>query len=108
MSMATFTAVWAFNSSNDISHTVESGGDEYDEEFTQVSDVRVQLIYSAGSFLLLSVLFGVFAWKMATVRPGPRGSSCIGAHVRGPNEALTHRSRAGSSADCSFPSPSDS
>lgn len=68
--MATFTAVWAFNSSYDISDA-ERHGDEYDEEFSQVAAVRVQLLYSAGSFLLLSALFGLFAWKMATVCSAP-------------------------------------
>jgi hypothetical protein len=66
MSMTTFTAVWAFNSSNDISQAIEYG-DEYDQEFYKVSDVSVQLIYSAVSFFMLSFLFGFFGWKMATV-----------------------------------------
>ncbi|RLN60444.1 hypothetical protein BBJ28_00023192 [Nothophytophthora sp. Chile5] len=67
MCMATFTAVWALNSSNDISKAARRG-DEYDQEFSHVSDVSVQLKYSAASFFLLSVLFGVFGWKMANVR----------------------------------------
>ncbi|KAF1777228.1 hypothetical protein GQ600_23005 [Phytophthora cactorum] len=64
MTMATFTVVWAFNSSNDISKAARRG-DEYDQEFSRVSDVSVQLKYSAFSFFLLSVLFGFFGWKMA-------------------------------------------
>ncbi|KAJ0412678.1 hypothetical protein ATCC90586_002308 [Pythium insidiosum] len=64
MSMATFTAVWAFNSSNDILYAYEYG-DEYDEEFYKVSYVSVQLEYSAISFFMLSFLFGFFGWKMA-------------------------------------------
>eukprot|EP00644_Phytophthora_capsici_P004563 jgi/Phyca11/110964/e_gw1.19.581.1 len=67
MTMATFTVVWAFNSSNDISKAARRG-DEYDQEFSRVSDVSVQLKYSAFSFFLLSVLFGFFGWKMANVR----------------------------------------
>lgn len=67
MSMATFTAVWAFNSSNDMSNAL-AYGDEYDQEFYKVSDVSVQLAYSAVSFFLLSGLFGFFGWKMANVR----------------------------------------
>lgn len=66
MTMATFTVVWAFNSSNDISKAARRG-DEYDQEFSRVSDVCVQLKYSAFSFFLLSVLFGYFGWKMANV-----------------------------------------
>ncbi|KUF77088.1 hypothetical protein AM587_10005359 [Phytophthora nicotianae] len=66
MTMATFTVVWAFNSSNDISKAAQQG-DEYDQEFSRVSDVSVQLKYSAFSFFLLSVLFGFFGWKMANV-----------------------------------------
>ncbi|RLN55469.1 hypothetical protein BBJ29_006793 [Phytophthora kernoviae] len=53
MTMATFTVVWAFNSSNDISKATRRG-DEYDQEFSRVSDVSVQLKYSAASFFLLS------------------------------------------------------
>lgn len=68
ISMATFTAVWAFNSSNDLSNA-DAFGDEYDQEFYKVSYVRVQLVYSAVSFFLLSGLFGFFGWKMANVRP---------------------------------------
>ncbi|KAJ8525570.1 hypothetical protein ON010_g15544 [Phytophthora cinnamomi] len=67
MTMTTFTVVWAFNSSNDISKAARRG-DEYDQEFSRVSDVSVQLKYSAFSFFLLSVLFGFFGWKMANVR----------------------------------------
>lgn len=73
MSMTTFTVVWAFNSSNDISDAYQYG-DEYDQEFMQVSDVRVQLQYSAGSYLLLSALFGFFSWKMAKVRLASQAS----------------------------------
>ncbi|KAJ0410217.1 hypothetical protein P43SY_002549 [Pythium insidiosum] len=68
MSMATFTAVWAFNSSNDILYAYEYG-DEYDEEFYKVSYVSVQLEYSAISFFMLSFLFGFFGWKMANFLP---------------------------------------
>ncbi|KAF1330332.1 hypothetical protein FI667_g5034, partial [Globisporangium splendens] len=71
VSMATFTAVWAFNSSNDISHAC-AYGDEYDQEFYKVSDVSVQLEYSAVSFFLLSGLFGFFGWKMANVESWKR------------------------------------
>jgi hypothetical protein len=71
MTMATFTVVWAFNSSNDISKAARRG-DEYDQEFSRVSDVSVQLKYSAFSFFLLSVLFGVFGWKMANVESWKR------------------------------------
>uniref|UniRef100_K3X8B5 Uncharacterized protein n=1 Tax=Globisporangium ultimum (strain ATCC 200006 / CBS 805.95 / DAOM BR144) TaxID=431595 RepID=K3X8B5_GLOUD len=71
VSMATFTAVWAFNSSNDISHAY-AYGDEYDQEFYKVSDVSVQLEYSAVSFFLLSGLFGFFGWKMANVESWKR------------------------------------
>lgn len=67
MSMATFTAVWAFNSSNNLSYAYEYG-DEYDEEILKVSDVTVQLEYSAISFFMLSFLFGFFGWKMTKVR----------------------------------------
>jgi hypothetical protein len=70
MAMTTFTAVWAFNSSNDISYATEHG-DHYDQEFYQVSAVSVQLEYSAISFFLLSFLFGVFGWKMANVSSSP-------------------------------------
>ncbi|KAE8977204.1 hypothetical protein PF011_g23746 [Phytophthora fragariae] len=71
MTMTTFTVVWAFNSSNDISKAARRG-DEYDQEFSRVSDVSVQLKYSAFSFFLLSVLFGVFGWKMANVESWKR------------------------------------
>ncbi|KAG1685150.1 hypothetical protein DVH05_011345 [Phytophthora capsici] len=71
MTMATFTVVWAFNSSNDISKAARRG-DEYDQEFSRVSDVSVQLKYSAFSFFLLSVLFGFFGWKMANVESWKR------------------------------------
>lgn len=71
MSMATFTAVWAFNSSNDISNAYEYG-DVYDQEFYKVSDVSVQLEYSAISFFMLSFLFGFFGWKMAKVESWKR------------------------------------
>lgn len=71
MSMATFTVVWAFNSSNDISKAARRG-DEYDQEFSRVSDVSVQLKYSAASFFLLSVLFGFFGWKIANVESWKR------------------------------------
>ncbi|GAB9467954.1 hypothetical protein Gpo141_00005282 [Globisporangium polare] len=71
MSMATFTAVWAFNSSNDMSNAL-AYGDEYDQEFYKVSDVSVQLAYSAVSFFLLSGLFGFFGWKMANVESWKR------------------------------------
>ncbi|DAZ94462.1 TPA: hypothetical protein N0F65_003498 [Lagenidium giganteum] len=71
MSMATFTAVWAFNSSNDISAAYEYG-DIYDQEFYKVSDVSVQLTYSAISFFMLSFLFGFFGWKMANVESWKR------------------------------------
>ncbi|CEG36671.1 uncharacterized protein PHALS_03339 [Plasmopara halstedii] len=71
MTMTTFTVVWAFNSSNDISKAAREG-DEYDQEFSQVSDVSVQLKYSAISFTLLSVLFGYFGWKMANVESWKR------------------------------------
>ncbi|TDH66905.1 hypothetical protein CCR75_007489 [Bremia lactucae] len=66
MTMTTFTVVWAFNSSNDISKAARQG-DEYDQEFLKVADISVQLKYSAVSFFLLSVLFGFFGWKMANV-----------------------------------------
>ncbi|KAI9914106.1 hypothetical protein PsorP6_005712 [Peronosclerospora sorghi] len=66
MTMTTFTVVWAFNSSNDISKAARRG-DEYDQEFSKVSVVCVQLEYSALSFFLLSALFGYFGWKMANV-----------------------------------------
>ncbi|KAG6614486.1 uncharacterized protein IUM83_04188 [Phytophthora cinnamomi] len=71
MTMTTFTVVWAFNSSNDISKAARRG-DEYDQEFSRVSDVSVQLKYSAFSFFLLSVLFGFFGWKMANVESWKR------------------------------------
>lgn len=69
MSMATFTAVWALNSSNDINYAY-TFGDEYDQEFYKVADVRVQLIYSSVSFFLLSSMFGFFGWKMTKVTIG--------------------------------------
>ncbi|KAH7484222.1 hypothetical protein PRIC1_003521 [Phytophthora ramorum] len=71
MTMTTFTVVWAFNSSNDISKATRRG-DEYDQEFSRVSDVSVQLKYSAFCFFLLSVLFGFFGWKMANVESWKR------------------------------------
>ncbi|CAH0493806.1 unnamed protein product [Peronospora farinosa] len=71
MTMATFTVVWAFNSSNDISKVAQRG-DEYDQAFSRVSDVCVQLKYSAFSFFLLSILFGFFGWKMANVESWKR------------------------------------
>lgn len=66
MSMGTFTVVWALNSSNEISNAY-AYGDEYDQDFYRVSDVKVQLEYSSLSFFVLSLLFGFFGWKMATV-----------------------------------------
>lgn len=66
MSMATFTVVWALNSSNDLDNAVQFG-DKYDEEFYKVMGVRVQLEYSAFSFFLLGTLFGLFGWKLINV-----------------------------------------
>lgn len=66
MTMSTFTVVWAMNSSNEISNAYEYG-DEYDQEFYTVFNVKVQLEYSAFSFFVLSLSFGFFGWKMAMV-----------------------------------------
>ncbi|TMW63083.1 hypothetical protein Poli38472_005701 [Pythium oligandrum] len=71
LSMATFTAIWALNSSNDISYATEYG-DEYDEEFSKITDVSVQLEYSAIAFSTLSFCFGFFGWKMANVESWKR------------------------------------
>lgn len=71
MSMATFTIVWALNSSNEVSNAF-AYGDEYDQEFYRVSGVKVQLEYSAICFFTLSVLFGIFGWKMVTVESWKR------------------------------------
>ena len=57
--MSTFTVVWALNSSTEISNAYEYG-DEYDQAFYKVSDVQVQLEYSAVSFFILSLSFGFF------------------------------------------------
>lgn len=103
VSMATFTAVWAFNSSNDISNAYEFG-DEYDQEFYKVSDVSVQLAYSAVSFFLLSGLFGFFGWKMANVRLACLIVLCV-THRASRAAAAVYlavglRSRAGSGGGC--------
>ncbi|GMF26462.1 unnamed protein product [Phytophthora fragariaefolia] len=56
MTMTTFTVVWAFNSSNDISKAARRG-DEYDQEFSRVSDVSVQLNLAVINSLLCLIFF---------------------------------------------------
>ncbi|KAG6968470.1 hypothetical protein JG688_00005814 [Phytophthora aleatoria] len=91
MTMATFTVVWAFNSSNDISKAARRG-DEYDQEFSRVSDVSVQLKYSAFSFFLLSVLFGFFGWKMANSLAVINSLLCFIFFTRGIRDLVTSQS----------------
>ncbi|POM58289.1 Hypothetical protein PHPALM_37083 [Phytophthora palmivora] len=91
MTMATFTVVWAFNSSNDISKAARRG-DEYDQEFSRVSDVSVQLKYSAFSFFLLSVLFGYFGWKIANSLAVINSLLCLIFFTRGIRDLATSQS----------------
>ena len=71
MSMATFTIVWAFNSSNEIKNAYEYG-DIYDQEFYKVSSVKVQLIYSSLSFFILSILFAFYGYKISMIESWKR------------------------------------
>ncbi|CAK4612011.1 hypothetical protein LEN26_006307 [Aphanomyces euteiches] len=66
LSMAAFTAFWAFDSNSSLQDAFRYG-DQYDQEMFQIAAVRVQLEYSAISFFVLSFLFAFFGWKLAHV-----------------------------------------